>query len=108
MKEIKAFQSDCGRIYKHKSSAISHDKKCKCWSNPKLKTCKSCVFGELHDFGGGMATDDPYPIYFPSSYQWKCNHESPVYFDLSNPEFCLIGKEEYMMNSNCQKWQGKN
>lgn len=41
---ITRFISDCGSEFRHKSSCIKHEKKCKCFSNPKYRTCLTCKF----------------------------------------------------------------
>jgi len=45
MIEIIAFKTDCGKVYQQKYSAKEHEKRCRCWKNPKFKTCLSCKFG---------------------------------------------------------------
>jgi len=41
MKEVKAYAcSYCEKIYKNKSSAASHEKKC--FANPARKACRTC------------------------------------------------------------------
>lgn len=41
-KQITVFISDCGKKYFSQSGCKSHEKGCKCWTNPKHKTCLTC------------------------------------------------------------------
>jgi len=104
MKEVRAWVTDCGKLYKYKQSAKNHERICKCWSNPKFKTCKTCKFGELHNYGGEEISD-PYPMKGPDDWKWKCNHVEPV--DPDSPAFTLVGHKDFMLNSNCPKWESK-
>jgi hypothetical protein len=41
-RKVLRYYSDCGRGFWKKHKAITHDENCKCWKNPKFKTCISC------------------------------------------------------------------
>jgi len=41
-KKVIRYYSDCGKGFWSKKKAITHDENCKCWKNPKLKSCLSC------------------------------------------------------------------
>lgn len=41
-KLVKIYIADCGKKYHSRSGAIAHEKNCKCWTNPKHKTCLTC------------------------------------------------------------------
>ncbi len=41
-KKVIRYYSECGRGFWKKQQAISHDENCKCWKNPKFKSCLSC------------------------------------------------------------------
>ncbi len=46
-KKVLRYYSDCGRGFWKKPQALKHDQNCKCWKNPKFKTCLTC---KLKDF----------------------------------------------------------
>jgi len=71
MKEVKAYKSDCGKLYAKKQSAIAHETICKCWSNPNLKTCVTCKFGQLIKDSNGMEHE---PQYLHTWKQWECSN----------------------------------
>jgi len=41
-KKVIRYYSECGRGFWNKQKAIKHDENCKCWKNPKFKSCLSC------------------------------------------------------------------
>ena len=53
-KRVTRYYSDCGRGFWKKETAITHDKNCKCWKNPKFKTCISCEFKNMVNDSNGM------------------------------------------------------
>jgi hypothetical protein len=63
-KKVIRYYADCGKGFWKKPAALAHDISCKCWTNPRNKTCKTCKYGEKipyetdTGFGGG----------------WQCNH----------------------------------
>jgi hypothetical protein len=45
VKKVTRYYADCGKSYSSKSYCLWHEKVCKCWTNPKFRTCKTCKFG---------------------------------------------------------------
>ena len=58
-KKVIRYYSDCGRGFWKKQQAIKHDENCKCWKNPKFKTCLSCKFKDIIQDSNGME-DEPH------------------------------------------------
>jgi hypothetical protein len=53
-KSVIRYYSDCGRGFWKKQQAITHDENCKCWKNPKFKSCMSCKYKSLKKDNNGM------------------------------------------------------
>lgn len=74
VKEIKVFQTECGKKFYSKQAAKKHDESCTCWKNPNQKTCVTCKFGVLQNDSNGMEHE-------PRCLQtWK-------WWDCKNPEW---------------------
>ena len=41
-KRVTRYMADCGKGFWDKSSCLYHESKCKCWTNAKNRTCKTC------------------------------------------------------------------
>jgi hypothetical protein len=41
-KKVIRYYADCGRAFWKKKACLAHEKVCKCWTNPKYKTCRTC------------------------------------------------------------------
>lgn len=101
MKEIKAYQTICGKKYFSKQSAKKHENICKCWTNPNLKTCITCKFGELINDSNGMETE---PQYLHTWKQWECSNSKFDYDTMfTQAEF----DNTKSLNINCQVHQIK-
>lgn len=59
-KKVTRYYSDCGRGFWKKQQAITHDENCKCWKNPKFKTCISCVHKCMRTDSNGMEQEPQY------------------------------------------------
>jgi len=46
MKVVKRtrYIADCGKGFWNKNTCVYHESVCKCWKNPKHKTCLTCKF----------------------------------------------------------------
>lgn len=53
-KKVLRYYSDCGRGFWKKKKAITHDENCKCWVNPKFKTCLTCKHKNFIQDSNGM------------------------------------------------------
>jgi len=42
-KKVYRYYADCGKAFWNKRACLSHESNCKCWKNPKFKTCLTCV-----------------------------------------------------------------
>lgn len=100
MIEIKAYKLDCGKKFYTKKAAIKHERDCKCWTNPKWRTCKTCKFGKQEWDSNGMEHE---PQFLHTWKQWNC----------SNPEFNYdLHFNQAHENAadlciNCIKWHPK-
>jgi len=97
-KRVIRYFADCGKGFWSKQSTIKHEQKCTCWTNPKLRTCKTCVFGNIEIDSNGM--DAPYL-------------ETWAYYDCTNPkfieatDFTPAHKTNPTLCINCPKWENK-
>lgn len=66
---VKMFVAECGRRYSKKSYCLEHEKVCKCWKNPKYKTCLTCKFDSVINESDG------------SGISWKERHCTNEKFD---------------------------
>jgi hypothetical protein len=65
-KKVTRYYADhCGRGFWKKAAAIHHEEVCKCWINPKCKTCKTCKHGDFQ----------PYESDTGQEAFWECSHE---------------------------------
>jgi len=55
-KKVLRYYASCGRGYWSKKAAINHEENCKCWKNPKFKTCLSCKFKNFVRDSDGVQT----------------------------------------------------
>lgn len=93
--------ADCGRGFWNKNTCLEHESNCKCWSNPKYKTCKTCKFSREFIESNGMESE---PSLLHVWRQIEC--ENPLFnYDIhfkaaheKAPDLCI----------NCPVWQQKN
>lgn len=55
---VTRYIADCGKGFWNKSAAINHDDVCRCWKNPKFRTCKACKHLKIENDSNGME-DEP-------------------------------------------------
>lgn len=41
-KKVYRYYADCGKAFWTKRTCLNHESNCRCWNNPKFKTCLSC------------------------------------------------------------------
>lgn len=100
MIEIKAYKLDCGKKFFTKKAAEKHERECKCWTNPKWRTCKTCKFGSLEWDSNGM---DDEPALLHTWRQWQCKNPAFV-FDL---HFTMAHENAPDLCINCPVWASK-
>jgi hypothetical protein len=99
-KKVLRYYTDCGRGFWSKKKALTHEINCKCWKNPKFKTCLSCKFQNIIKDNNGM---EPGSQFYQ---QWEQN-------DCKNPEmnldtmFTPAHENAPEICINCQKWTAK-
>ena len=71
VKKVYRYYAECGRAYWSKKACLAHEAICNCWTNPKLKTCKTCKFGEQITDSNGMEHE---PQYLHTWKQWECRN----------------------------------
>lgn len=103
MKEVlqKRFITDCGKNYLRKAQAISHESICRCWTNPNLKTCVTCKFGELVKDSNGMEDE---PQYLETWKWWNCKNRE---FDFDTMFTQASGDNTKSLCINCPKHEVK-
>ena len=101
MKEVKAYQCDCGRKFHTKKAAYLHETfACKCWTNPKFKTCKTCKFGKQVKDSNGMESE---PQHLHTWKQWQCSNPLFIY----DTHFTAAHENAPDLNINCILWESK-
>ena len=89
--------ADCGRGFWKKEPCLNHEEACKCWANPKFKTCKTCRHEILtpayHDYITGQF--DPIERDCAVDYDYD-NWTPPV-----NDEGEVLADD---LNMNCPLW----
>ena len=70
-KKVIRYYSECGRGFWKKQQAINHDKYCRCWKNPKFKSCLSCKHKNIIKDSNGMENE---PQFLQTWDDNKCNH----------------------------------
>lgn len=83
-KKVTRYYSDCGRGFWKKNQALTHDENCKCWKNPKFKTCISCKLKDIRSDSNGMESESQYL----QTWEYNnCKHSgkgSPVHNDFEH------------------------
>lgn len=98
-KRVTRYISDCGKGFWKKSRCATHEENCKCWTNPKFKTCKTCKHGEnVHDSNG--MEDEPSQLH--EWRQWECRNNE---FDYDK-HFTAAHKKAADLCINCPIWEG--
>lgn len=57
MEQTIAYKAECGKKFHTKKACLNHESWCRCWTNPKFKTCKSCLYGKQVKDSNGMEHD---------------------------------------------------
>lgn len=100
MIEIKAWKCECGKNYFTKKAAYLHEKVCKCWTNPKWRTCKTCKFGKLTTDTNGMERE---PQFLHTWMQWECSN--PIFNE--DLHFTAAHEKAPDLNINYPVWENK-
>lgn len=90
MRERKCIRyiAECGKGFWDKKSCKNHEQNCKCWTNPKNKTCKTCQYGDYAPY----ENDTGYGGF------WECNHPTNQNEHTGGPEgvdYISVGCEFY-------------
>jgi len=83
-KKVLRYYADCGRGFWRKQQAITHDINCKCWKNPKLKSCLSCKHKCMITDSNGMEGE---PRHLQTWTANDCKHSesgTPVHVDFDH------------------------
>ena len=89
--KVSRYYAECGKGFWKKQQCVDHDKTCKCWTNPRNKACKTCVYASLQP-------DEP--DVGISSY-WECNNQK----NTNDGHVNDLEKVDYI-SVNCQFWEG--
>lgn len=101
MKRVSRFIADCGRGFWNKNSCTEHEINCKCWTNPKYRTCKTCKYKKIVHDSNGMEHE---PQYLHTWSQIEC--QNPKFnYDI---HFHAAHKNAEDLNINCAIWESKN
>ncbi len=98
-KKVLRYYADCGRGFWKKGSCLGHEKRCKCWTNPKYKTCLTCKFHNLIKDSNGM--EEPYRENFITRECNNANFDHDRDFRPAHenaPDLCI----------DCEMWESKS
>ena len=98
-KKVNRYYSDCGKGWWSKQKAIKHDENCKCWQNPKFKSCLSCKFKNFITDSNGMEHE---PQFLQT---WKSNECLNKEMDFNTMQPAHENAPELAIN--CKHWQLK-
>lgn len=68
--QITRYKCQCGKKFAKKYAAEHHEKVCKCWTNPKNRSCKTCKFGSFINDSNGMEHE---PQFLQKWTSWHCS-----------------------------------
>lgn len=97
-KRVTRYIADCGKGYWSKSSCTQHEQNCKCWTNPKFKTCKTCKFAKVVHDSNGMEHE---PQYLQTWTQIECQNPN---FDYDK-HFTAAHEKAEDLCINCPVWE---
>lgn len=83
--KVNAYITECGKKYWSNAGAKNHERNCKCWTNPKHKTCLTCNF-----FSG-------------NSFDWFHCDKMPNMKTPPTPPH----ENAPNINANCSQWEGE-
>lgn len=88
------YVSECGKTFGNPLPAINHESVCKCWTNLKFKTCKTCRFSKVFKESVG---DD---FFSATTYYRECQNPK------MKPELFTPAHEKAQdVCINCPKWR---
>jgi hypothetical protein len=88
---VPRYVAECGRRFSNKKSCQTHEANCKCWTNPKYKTCKTCKFARF-----GWDSDD--------NRSWRTTDCENPSFDYDK-HFTPAHEKAEDLCINCPIWQ---
>lgn len=92
------YKAECGRRFSSKRSCEKHETVCVCWTNPKLKTCKTCRFAKVMHDSNGMFHE---PQFLDTWRQTECTNNN---FDYDT-QFTPAHEKALDININCPLWE---
>lgn len=94
-KKVIRYYSDCGRGFWKRGKAINHDENCKCWTNPKFKSCMSCKHKKIIKDSNGMENE---PQFLQTWYMNNCEHSE---------NGCPVHKNFEHIRKDCPNYESK-
>lgn len=94
-KKVTRYYAECGKGFWKKDRALSHEENCKCWKNPKIKGCMSCIHKNLVPDSNGIEHE---PQFLQTWQTNNCEHS-----DLGAP----VHKDFDHIRKYCPKYQPK-
>lgn len=94
-RKVNRYYSECGKGFWKKEQALNHEKNCKCWKNPKIKGCLSCINKSIKTDSNGMELEPQFLQY------WKYN--DCIHSDAG----VEVHKDFDYIRKNCLYWESK-
>lgn len=101
IRRVTRYISDCGKGFWKKESCEKHEKNCKCWKNPKYKTCLTCKFMKKTHDSNGMEHE---PRYLHTWVEIECLNPNFNY----DTHFNQAHEKAADLCINCPVWEGKS
>jgi len=92
-KKVYRYYADCGKAFWTKRACLNHESSCRCWKNPKFKTCLSCIHKNFKKDDDGEQS-------------WDYNDCKNAEMNL-NTMFTPAHKNADHICINCPKWEPK-
>lgn len=83
-KKVTRYYSECGKGFWKKQTALSHEQNCKCWKNPKFKTCISCKLKNIVNDSNGMEHEPQFLHNFDTNMCQFADSGVPVHEDFDH------------------------
>ena len=101
VRKVLRYYADCGRAFWKKQQCVTHEQNCKCWTNPKFKTCMTCKFRKQYQDSNGMERE---PQFLQTWTQRECTNDR---FNEFEPHLKVAHENAPDLYINCPLWESK-
>lgn len=101
IKKVLRYYAECGRAFWRKADCVRHEHNCTCWTNPKLKCCKTCKFLKVFKDSNGMEHE---PQFLHTWTQRECSNPK---FNEYEPHLTIAHEKAPDLYIRCPLWELK-